>query len=179
MQLGSGSNGETTSVQPDSRLFDPAQPKEILQQELITPVPLKMAIEKLRGFVADHQAKIVVIDGSQVRLEIEDKPAGRFRRLTDRPVAFWIDLSFEEERLQRDRVGSTRSLDGGTTRTRIRVTVSPRKNRDRRRNDVLARAREVLMSFRSYLMASEDESAPPIGALTRAEQMLTPWLTKS
>ncbi len=59
------------------------------------------------------------------------------------------------------------------------MTVSPRRNRDRRRSDVLARAREVLMSFRSYLMASEDESAAGVGALTRAKQPLSPWLEES
>jgi hypothetical protein len=64
------------------------------------------------------------------------------------------------------------------TRTRIHVTVSPRRNRDRRRDDVTARAREVLVSFRAYLMAAEEEVAPSVGALTRAKQMLAPWLSK-
>ena len=86
--------------------------------------------------MADHQAKIVAIDGSQVRLEIEDKPAGRFRRLTDRSVAFWVDLSFEEEQLHKAREGNTMSPGDVATRTRIHVTVSPRRNRDRRRDDV-------------------------------------------
>ncbi len=89
------------------RRLNPPQTDELLCQDLITPVPVKMAIEKLRGFVADHRAKIVAIDGSQVRLEIEDKPTSRLRRLTDRPVAFWIDLSFQEERLQKDRAANS------------------------------------------------------------------------
>ena len=161
------------------RQLSPPQTEELLCQDLVTPVPVKMAVEKLRGFVADHRAKIVAIDGSQLRLEIEDKPASRLRRLTDRPVAFWIDLSFQEERLQKDRAGSNRPLDAGATRTKIHVTVSPRRNRDRRRNDVLARAREVLMSFRSYLMASEDESDAAVGALTRSKQLLSPWMNES
>ena len=177
VQLGTGGGGETIQMRPASWFFSPARPKELLRQDLITPVPIKIAIEKLRGFVADHQAKIVAIDGSRVRLEIEDKPASRFRRLTDRSVAFWVDVSFEEEQLQRDREGSERPFGGGTTRTKIRVTVSPRRNRDRRRDDVTARARQVLMSFRSYLMASEDDSVP-LGALMRAKRMLAPWLVK-
>jgi diguanylate cyclase (GGDEF)-like protein/PAS domain S-box-containing protein len=179
VQLGTGSNEEMTRAQPASDQLSASRTEELLCQDLITPVPVKMAIEKLRGFVADHRAQIVAIDGSRVRLEIEDKPASRLRRLTDRSVSFWIDLSFQEERLQKDRAGSSWSLDAGTTRTRIHVTVSPRRDRDRRRNDVLARAREVLVSFRSYLMASEDESAASVGAITRAKQPLSPWLARS
>jgi hypothetical protein len=140
-------------------------------------VPVKMAIEKLRGFVADHQAKIISIDGSQVRLEIEDLSLSRLRRLTDRGAAFLVDLSFEEELLQ----GNSRSdglSSGSTTRTKIYVTVSTRKDRDRRREAALARAREVLASFRSYLMAVEAASTPSAGVLTRAKRALTPWWGK-
>ena len=178
VQLGSGSSGETAETPAATRLFSPARPKELLRQTLITPVPVKIAIEKLRGFVADHQAKIVSIDGSQVRLEIEDRSAGRLRRLTDRGAAFLVDLSFEEERLKSNRRGDTSPTDDGTTRTKIKITLSTRKNRDRRRDAALARAREVLASFRSYLMAAEDESASSAGVLTRAKRVLAPWWTK-
>ena len=84
-----------------------------------------------RGFVADHQAKIVAIDGNQVRLEIDDKPAGRLRRLTDRPATFSVDVRFEEERVRKERRGD-RALDAGTTRTKIKIAVSAGKGRDRR-----------------------------------------------
>ena len=127
VQLGSGSGGETAETPAATRLFSPARSKELLQQTLITPVPVKIAIEKLRGFVADHQAKIVSIDGSQVRLEIEDRSASRLRRLTDRGTAFLVDLSFEEERLQNNRWGDTSPTDGGTTRTKIKITLSTAK----------------------------------------------------
>jgi diguanylate cyclase (GGDEF)-like protein len=180
VQLGSGGSRDMPRTQPSaSRQSNSSQTEELLCQDLITPVPVKMAIEKLRGFVADHRAKIVTIDGSKVRLEIEDKPVSRLRRLTDRAVAFCIDLSFEEERLQKDRSGSGWSLNAGTARTRIHVTVSPRRNRDRRRSDVLDRARQVLVSFRSYLMASEDESATSVDALTRQPRTSVPWLDRS
>jgi diguanylate cyclase (GGDEF)-like protein/PAS domain S-box-containing protein len=179
VQLGTGSREEMTLTKLASDQVGSSHTEELLCQDLITPVPVKMAIEKLRGFVADHRAQIVAIDGSRVRLEIEDKPTSRLRRLTDRSVSFWIDLSFHEERLQKDRGGSGWSLDAGMTRTRIHVTVNPRRDRDRRRNDVLARAREVLVSFRSYLMASEDESATSAGAITRSKQSLSPWWDRS
>ena len=172
VQLGVGNNetDETESASP----FQNANDKELLQQDLVTPVPVNIAIQKLRGFVADHRAKILTVSGSRMRLEIEDKPATGLRRLTDRSVGFWFDLTFDEEQTRKDRGGATPSLDGGTTRTRIHVAVTPRRNRDRRRADVMARARQVLMSFRSYLMASEDDGGPQSGVLTRAKQTLTP-----
>jgi hypothetical protein len=63
-------------------------------------------------------------------------------------------------------------------RTRIRVSISPRKNRDRRRPDVSGRAREVLVSFRSYLMATEDDPLPCQGVLRRAKRILVPWMNR-
>jgi diguanylate cyclase (GGDEF)-like protein/PAS domain S-box-containing protein len=175
VQLGTGSAPETAESEKSGLWRRQPKPKELLQQTLVTPVPIKMAIEKLRGFVADHRATIVAVEGNHVELEIDDRQTGLLRRLTDRPVTFSVGLQFEEERVSR---GETTPAGNGVVRTRIEVTVSPRKNRDRRRDDVFARAREVLASFRSYLMATEEESPPPTGALTRAKRFLVPWLGK-
>ena len=98
------------------------------------------------------------------------------RRLTDRPVSFRVHLRFEEERLQKGEEHSP--LGGGTLRTKIRVAIAPRRNRDRRRADVTDRARQVLASFRSYLMASEEEATPSRGVLTSVKRLLGPWLEK-
>ena len=65
------------------------------------------------------------------------------------------------------------------TQTKIWITVNPRKGRDRRSDDVTDRARNVLTSFRSYLMASEEDADPAPGVLTRAKRVLVPWLAKS
>ncbi len=174
VQLGSGSP-ENAPVPSSSGLLAAVRPKEFLERDLVTPVPVKMAIEKLRGFVADHQAKIVAIDNNNVRLEIDDRPVGRLRRFTDRPVVFRIDLCFVEEQLHSERLTNGQPI-GATTRTKIKVVVSPRKERDRRRRDVMARARDVLMSFRSYLMASELDAPASAGAIGRAKRILAPWL---
>ena len=103
-----------------------------------------MAIEKLRGFVADHQARIVAIDGNQVRLEIDDRPVSRLRRLTDRPTTFSMDLRFEEERAKSERAARSQSLGSGTTRTRIKIVIGPRTNRDRRRKGMADKAKDGL-----------------------------------
>jgi diguanylate cyclase (GGDEF)-like protein len=175
VQLGTGSGNEWTDTTVDFWPAKKARPRQLLEQVLVTPVPIKMTIEKLRGFVADHQAKIVKIDGNRIQLEIDDARSGRLRRFTDRPVTFGVDLVFEEERFQKN---ADYASSGGVLRTKIRLSISPRKNRDRRRRDVSDRAREVLVSFRSYLMATDEEPLPPPGARRRVKWILAPWTTK-
>jgi len=139
-------------------------------------VPVKMAIEKLRGFVADRQAKIVKIDGDRVELEIVEQQ-GQMRRQTDRPIVFRIELRFQEERFRKDQQTEP---SGGVSRTRIRISIRAKKNRDRRREDLSGRTRDVLISFQSYLMATTEtgESVPAAGTLTKARRILAPWLAK-
>lgn len=152
--------------------------KYLLQRALITPVPIRIAIEKLRGFVADHEARITKTESDRVELEIDDKRPSRLRRLTDRPLAFRLDLQFSEQRMQRD---PELYPQRGVSRTRILVRITPTRTRDRRRKDVADRAREVLASFRSYLMATEvaeDAASQNAGTLARAARFLAPWLPK-
>ena len=139
---------------------------------------MRIAIEKLRGFVADHRARIASIDGNRVCLEIDDQPAGRIRRLTDRSTALHVELLFEEERLQNDDGPEARSSSSTTTRTKIRIVVGPRTGRNRRSQDVTAQARELLISFRSYLMASEEWTLPSAGRWKRIKRIIAPWLAR-
>jgi diguanylate cyclase (GGDEF)-like protein len=169
IQLGSGIGGEPESIKANSRLFNSARPNDLLEQHLVTPVPVKMAVEKLRGFVADHQARIISVNGNQVRMEISDRPVGRIRRLTDRPATFCLDLQMEEE---------APTAEAGMTRTKIKIRVSTRKTRNRRQNEVMTRARELLISFRSYLMAVECEHSPSSAVMDRVKQMFSPWLAR-
>lgn len=169
VQLGTGI-GEAPGSEP---WVDTSRPQGLFEQDLLTPVPVKMAVEKLRGFVADHEARIVGVEENRVRLEIDARSASRLRRLTDRPVTLELDVRFEEENVRKD-VGKSVFANHGTTRTRIKVAISPAKGRDRRREEVMAHAREILMSFRSYLMATEDEASPS-SPMTRLKRILTPW----
>ena len=124
----------------------------VVQQDLVTPIPAATAIEKLRGFVADHRARILKIDGERIELQIDDDRAGPTRRLSGQPVGFCIDLKFEERPAAE---GDSREPGGGHGwRTRIHITILPQTAGDRRGGDVAERARELLASFRSYLMAT-------------------------
>lgn len=177
VQLGSGAAG-VDQRSPGNGAGAATRDECLLQKTFVTSVPIKMAIEKLRGFVADHGARIIKTESDRIELEIDDKYPGRLRRLTDRPVVFRIDLQFSEQRARRE---GDLEANSGVARTRIRVNVSPSRTRDRRRQDVADRARDVLASFRSYLMATEvddDTPAKKPGALAPGRWRLIRWLSK-
>ncbi|MEN6458974.1 MAG: diguanylate cyclase [Thermoguttaceae bacterium] len=180
VQLGIGSEEEGSESKPAAervRRRAAAKPKEAIEQVLITPVPVGMAVEKLRGFVADHRARIISVEGNRIRLEIDGRAASRLRRMADRPAGLAVDLTFEEQRAQPTGAGKP---TGGraVTRTRIQISVAPRMSRDRRQNDAMTHAREILMSFRSYLMAVEESALPPTGPLKGIARALAPWLIR-
>ena len=72
--------------------------------------------------------------------------------------------------------GAEAATGGGATRTKIKITISTRETRNRRQSDVMTNAREILISFRSYLMASECDLSPSSSVMNRVKRMLTPWL---
>ncbi len=175
VQLGIGSSLQGQEEKRGLFSSKAAGPTLVLEQDLITPVPIRVAVEKLRGFVADHQAKILAVHGNNVRLEINDQP-GRTRRRGDRPVTFSVDVRLDEEQVAAG--PSADPTSRGVSRTKIHVTVTPRQDRDRRDKDVSGRAREVLTSFRSYLMATPAHEASDKGVLRRAGRILAPWLIR-
>jgi diguanylate cyclase (GGDEF)-like protein len=152
VQLGAGGAVQEKRERRSWWPWSTALPDALIKQRLVTRNPLKLTIEKLRGFVADRQAQIVHIDGTRVQLNVE---ADRMlRRSTDRPVALTVEVDLSEERVKG---ASNNGQDLGLTlHTRIHVTIRPRRGRDRRRHGAADRAREVLTSLRSYLMAAEE-----------------------
>ncbi len=141
VQLGGGMHGRADESGDESEASESDEACGVVRQTLVTPVPTKIAIEKLRGFVADHQATIVKIDGNQIQLELLEHGDGRFRRTNDRPVNFQLDLRFEEQRAPHEVANGEVSV-GAVKQTRIFVRIAPRKSRDRRRSDLLPRAQQ-------------------------------------
>ncbi|MBN2021821.1 MAG: diguanylate cyclase [Pirellulales bacterium] len=158
VQLGTGSVGSDRLDDDAPWNVPPPAGEMLFEQHLVTSVPMTVAVEKLRGFVADHQAAITEINHNNLQLEIDHQGAPPPRRRGDRPTTFVIGLRFEEEHADRT-AGNTppgAPTSRGTPRTRIHFTIAPRSDRDRRRGDILDQARDILVSFRSYLMASEE-----------------------
>jgi diguanylate cyclase (GGDEF)-like protein len=145
-----------------------------LKSTWLTTVPLRVAIEKLRGFIADNEAQIVSIVGNDLVLEVNESDHDR-RRTTDRAVPMLVELSLVEEALNVNRPAG----DDFAQRTRIEVAIRPKRLRDRREDSALAPARRLSMSLRAYLMAFDyDRGEPESENVTKSTQPLLPWLSR-
>jgi diguanylate cyclase (GGDEF)-like protein len=166
VQLGGGMVGggtETEEPKPRRRWFQRrgTNTSVLLEKWLATPVPMQVAIEKLRGFVEDHFAEITSVDGHDIKLTIEGQRTNPLRRTADRSVPFLVELKFSE--LQED--GATPGATGGRViRTSVFVAIRPKRDRDRRRADAQERARMLMSSIKAYLMATEEVRPAPVVA---------------
>jgi len=145
VQLGGGITGAESS-QPSNGWFSwfkTDKPEELLQRTLSTTVPVKIVVEKLKGFVADQSAEIVSIDEEKVTIKITGDAGSLLRRTADRSTPFLVELTFSE---QPDAVRPTF----------IDVSIRPIRHRDRRKTNAMDRARQLLVSLKSYLLAQEE-----------------------
>lgn len=180
VQLGAGLSGRQEELPPTwwQSWFGGGKVHQLIDARLITSVPMKMVVEKLRGFVADQEAEISSIDENHVVLTIDGPAIPLLRRSQDRVVPFTVELDFDEKT----------DAGGQWVRTMINVVIRPKRGRDRRKQDSVERARQVLSSLKSYLMAHdylEDEAQPGKVAaaeerqksvLRKAKALLKPWL---
>ena len=159
MQLGTGlaSASDTSGEIHPQRL----EQGVLLEQQLLTPAPLSIAAQKLRGFVADNRVSITQVDGNHVQLAVEGS-RGLFRRWTHRRNALVVDLWFFVPQQQ----------DRGVSATRIRVRIALRRPRERRRSEAMERSRQLLASLKAYLMASELSEAEKSDSKAEAQEAL-------
>ncbi|RIK75340.1 MAG: hypothetical protein DCC67_15450 [Planctomycetota bacterium] len=137
----------------------------LVQATLTTEVPVNIAIEKLRGFVTDQKARIVSIRDARVELELTSENMGAYRRRGDRPSVFRIELEFSEQR--QDRTNALGLAAGTYVSTLADVTIRGKRRRDRRHGDQAERARLILQSLKSYLMAKDFEHAAELAGTAR------------
>lgn len=173
IQLGSGILGHELPPATSSWLswFRSAPPDMLVERKLCTAVPLNITVEKLRGFLADHHAQILSIDETLINFQIDGQyvPQGK-RGASSRPLSFLVSLQFEQSKVK------TRQ-NNTIQRTVFNVSVRPRRHRDRRRNDVIERANQLVFSLRSYLMAQEMGAPPAAAAAPQNSPSLIDWLT--
>lgn len=134
----------------------------LVESTLLTAVPIEVAVQKLRGFIADQEAKIIKTDENELHLELTDAHAS-IRRAEDHPTTFLIQLKLSQHHFER--TNSHGFAAGSYAETRIGVTIRPRRDRDRRRDVTFEKARRLLSSLKSYLMAREHD-----GRSTRSEE---------
>ena len=123
--------------------------KLVLNRKVITPVPLRLVVEKLRGFIADNNAQVDQVSENRVVIDLDGLHDPLLRRSSDRPTPFLIELEFSETGADPHSHAVSRE------RTLVSVTIRPRRQRDRRQRDVDERARRLLASLKSYLMAQD------------------------
>jgi diguanylate cyclase (GGDEF)-like protein/PAS domain S-box-containing protein/putative nucleotidyltransferase with HDIG domain len=136
----------------------------LVEATLVTMVPIEVAVQKLRGFIADQQAKISKTDDTELELTVTDTGAGANRRVNDRPLTFVIQLRLSQQ--HSERANTQGFASGSYVETRVQVRISPRRDRDRRREATIEKARRLLGSLKSYLMAREDDGSTPAEATT-------------
>jgi diguanylate cyclase (GGDEF)-like protein/PAS domain S-box-containing protein len=156
VQLGNGSPQPPVAKRSKSWLnwLPWADRFSLLEETLVTSIPVSQATERLRGFVSDHHAEILSAEGNQLVLESVTSPANQSRRSSDRSVSLLLSLQFNEVSAAADQ-----DSDTGHHRTLIRVSIHPARARERRRNNASERARQLLESMRSYLSAQEFRGA--------------------
>jgi diguanylate cyclase (GGDEF)-like protein/PAS domain S-box-containing protein len=153
----------------------------LLERKLMTVMPLKITAEKLRGFVADHGAEVISIQDNCVMLLVDAQNTPLLRRWNDRAVPLVMELTLRERIIP-----SKGGQDGTCQRTAINVVVKLKRQRDHRRYDATERARQLVVSMKSYLMAhdlSDDDqqpnaepASPRQGIATQAKNVLSHWL---
>jgi len=127
----------------------------LVEAKLVTMVPIEVAVQKLRGFIADQAAKIVKTDDNELHLAVTDGQDDAHRRLGDRATTFLIHLKLSQQHTERT---NTQGFAAGIyVETRIDVVIRPRRDRDRRRDATVQKARRLLGSLKSYLMAREED----------------------
>jgi hypothetical protein len=128
-----------------------------IERKLITPVPLSVAVEKLRGFVADHDAQVIFANSEHVVLKLQQRGDNNGRRGSDGEVTFQIELSFAETQVPAANKKGDTSL-----RTAFHAVVRPLYLFDRRSRKVQKRAEQMLFSVKSYLLATEFTGVVPV-----------------
>lgn len=149
VQLGNGMVEE----EPKSRWFNfkPWSGGALVQTQLVTNVPVELAIEKLRGFISDRSARILKVTDDEVRLEVTEATVNK--RGVSQNIPYNIEIKFAQERETKT---NTAGLAAGEyVYTSADVGIRPKRERDRRKGQVAERARLLLGSLKSYMMARE------------------------
>ncbi len=133
--------------------FGRLRSRPVLETTLVTAVPIDISIEKLRGFISDHRAKIIATHSDSVEMEISSEKIAQNRRKRDRHVTFRVELKFNEKRVERS--NTVGLAVGEYVHTEIELSIRPKRMQTRRKADTAERAKLLLQSIKAYLMAND------------------------
>ncbi|MBX3434855.1 MAG: diguanylate cyclase [Pirellulales bacterium] len=135
--------------------FGSLRPAPLITTKLTCEVPKNVALEMLRGFITDMQARIVWSREDQLEIEVSSDKVGRNRRGDDRPALFRVQIDVSETR--RERTNGVGLARGSYLQCVLAITIRSKRNRNRRQLEMADRARLILQSLKGYLMAAESE----------------------
>jgi hypothetical protein len=113
------------------------------QYNISTRVPLDLTVEKLRGFIADHNAEIISVSKNQISIKLNAVCSDSGRRRADHHIALRVRLTLDEISVNDSVTPST---------TNVHIDLQPFRNRDRRDSELAACFAQVMASLKSYLM---------------------------
>lgn len=141
-----GNHVETEQQEKRSSWFSWTSSKQqedkLVQKMLKCSVPVKVVAEKLRGFVSDNNTEVIEAHENSVSLAFGERSIPGQRRQTDRPFTFTMRIDFKP------------NVEDGFG-TLIDVTISGKRGRDRRLEDVVDCAEQLLKSLKAYLIAED------------------------
>ena len=155
VQLG---NGMEKEIKKNSWWkFASLRAQTVVETSLTSAVPIDIAIEKLRGFVSDHQAKIISTLENSVELEVSSEKVSYDRRKADQHVIFRVELEFTEVRVERS--NNLGFASGEYAHTQVDLKIRPKRTKKCRKADMAERARLIQQSIKAYLMAKDSEES--------------------
>jgi diguanylate cyclase (GGDEF)-like protein/PAS domain S-box-containing protein len=126
----------------------------VVKADLLSSVPRGIAIEKLKGFVAESKAEIIDIQPDFVHLRVDCRYAPMTRRDSDRPTVFEMKI----ELVDVDVAGTGRA--GQLQRqTRLAIQILANRQRDRRAEAIVDQANRLRLSIQAYLVAQEIDAS--------------------
>lgn len=151
VQLGLGKMSEVTEPIRSGGWFEwltGGNENAVTSVDIVTPVPIDLAIEKIRGFIADHHAEIIDVAENQLSLKVVSGSAPGGRRRVDHKILFHATLTLSEA--HQDELLNENAIAGRSTK--VHLELKPIRNRDRRRTELKSATGQLVSSFRCYLM---------------------------
>lgn len=151
VQLGSGQKRDSAN-EPAKRSwlgwFEVEAGDVASEFQIRTPVPVDIVIEKLRGFIADHNAEVINVSENQLSVKVNAVCSQGGRRRVDKHIAFRVKFTLEET----EKVDAGFGVGSAHINTNAFVHIEPIRNRDRRSSELAVCIEQIVASVKSYLM---------------------------
>lgn len=158
IQLGAGGGFKPYSTDQEkkgwlARLFSKTPKDNRLKAMITTPVPMDLAIEKLRGFLADHKAEVLNVSEGKMQIRLAVAKKTDERRSFRSHLSFLVDIKIYEAFVE---THSGRP-NGGPQRTTVEVSLTP-ENGSRRGEEISQCAQRAIVGLNCYLIGKIEQN---------------------